>query len=104
MLPSPLSGQPWDAATCEAAGRGDAQLCAVWRDPDFDATQSAYYYARALQDPTCRWSQRQCVAAGVDCARQSTITEGFEACCDASHQPLIQERAWTSPIWYEPSG
>jgi hypothetical protein len=91
-----------DPATCAIRGQGAATLCTVWRDPDFDAAERAFYYARVLEYPVCRWSQRMCVAAGVDCARGDTIGTGFEGCCAADHQPTIQERAWTSPIWYSP--
>ena len=34
---------------------------------------------------------------------ESTIGEGFEPCCAKDHRPLVQERAWTSPIWYRPA-
>ena len=92
-----------DVDTCAVTDRGAAQLCTTWRDPDFDADEPAVYYARVLEDPSCRWSQRQCVAAGVDCADPATVTEGFEGCCSVSHRPLIRERAWTSPIWFTPA-
>lgn len=90
-------------ATCEPRGGGFASLCAVWRDPDFDPGQPAYWYSRVLENPGCRWSQRQCVAAGVDCARPESMRAGYEACCDVQHRPVIQERAWSSPIWYRPA-
>ena len=90
-------------ATCEVAGDGATQLCAVWQDPDYRPSEQAFYYARVLEDRSCRWSQRLCVSAGVRCDDPSTVTEGFEGCCSAAHQPVIQERAWTSPIWVEPT-
>jgi hypothetical protein len=92
-----------DPATCRSTGRGPRSLCAVWTDPEFRAEEHAFYYARVLESPTCRWSQRMCVAAGVRCDDESTIGEGFEPCCAKDHRPLVQERAWTSPIWYRPS-
>ena len=82
---------------------GSAQLSALWRDPAFDPEQHAFYYARVVENPSCRWSQRLCVAAGVDCANPDTIGKGYEGCCAAEHRPIIQERAWTSPIWYQPT-
>jgi Protein of unknown function (DUF3604) len=91
-----------DPATCEIRGTGATQLCAVWRDESFKPEERAVYYARVLEHPVCRWSQRQCVAAGVDCAKPETIGTGYEGCCAANHQKTIQERAWTSPIWYSP--
>ena len=97
------NGAGVDPATCEPRGEGFASLCAVWRDPEFDPGQPAYWYSRVLENPGCRWSQRQCVAAGVDCSRPQTIRKGFDACCDPQHRPVIQERAWSSPIWYSPA-
>jgi hypothetical protein len=96
------NGASVDAASCETQGDGAAQLCAVWRDPDFDPAERAFYYARVLENPTCRWSQRLCVAAGVRCGDSSTVSPGFEPCCAPDHVPAVQERAWTSPIWYTP--
>ncbi|MEZ4331292.1 MAG: DUF3604 domain-containing protein [Myxococcota bacterium] len=112
-----------DPETCRPTGRGAASLCRVWQDPDFDPTQSAFYYVRVLENPSCRWSTLQCQAAGVnplspDCHAQAEAatavarTAGakgdvYGKCCidpaqDAFYSPIIQERAWTSPVWYEP--
>ncbi|HUH37177.1 MAG TPA: DUF3604 domain-containing protein, partial [Spongiibacteraceae bacterium] len=90
--------------TCQPRGEGFSQLCGVWRDPDFDPARSAWYYARVVENPSCRWSQHICVANKVDCSRPETIGKGLEACCSADHQPVIQERAWTSPVWYRAPG
>ena len=67
---------------------GDAELFAIWTDPEFDPGINAFYYARVLEIPTPRWSTRDAVNLGVE------IPEGLDA--------TIQERAWSSPIWYTP--
>lgn len=89
-----------DPTDCQTSGVGPGSICTVWKDPDFDPAQSSYYYTRVLENPSCRWSQRQCLANGVDCNKPETITDGLEACCAVEHRPVIQERAWSSPIWY----
>lgn len=112
-----------DESTCAPVGTGYQSLCAIWEDPEFDATESAFYYVRVLENPTCRWSTLQCQAAGVnpfatDCdelADAATVkaqergAEGdvYGKCCLREedvpfYSPVLQERAWTSPIWYEP--
>ncbi len=109
--------------TCEPVGLGFRELCAVWEDPLFDPSVPAFYYVRVLENPTCRWSTLQCQAAGVnpfapDCrdraeaATAAAVDEGatgdvFGNCClveeeQPFYSPVIQERAWTSPIWYTP--
>jgi hypothetical protein len=65
---------------------GATELAAFWRDPDFDATQSAFYYVRVLEIPTPRHSLYDAVA--------------LQTPPPANHPPSIQERAYTSPIWY----
>ncbi|MCA9511393.1 MAG: DUF3604 domain-containing protein [Myxococcales bacterium] len=96
-------GATVDTATCERRGGGARSLCTVWRDPEFDPDASAFYYARVTESPSCRWSQYVCRAHAVDCAKPESIPMGYEACCSPLHDPVIQERAWTSPIWYAPS-
>jgi len=92
-----------DPATCEQRGSGAKQLCAVWQDPDFNPKAGAFYYARVLENPSCRWSQRLCTAAKVNCAAPETVPPQYAGCCAPDHRPVIQERAWTSPIWFTPA-
>ena len=65
---------------------GSAALQSVWSDPDFDAAEDAFYYARVIEVPRPRWTTRDAEYFGVD------VPEGA---------PLeIQDRAYSSPIWY----
>lgn len=98
------NGAAVDVATCTRQGAGAAALCSVWEDPDFDPAQRAFYYARVLENPTCRWSQQLCVKAGLRCEDPERVAPGYEACCDGRVPQTVQERAWTSPIWYTPAG
>jgi len=82
-----------DLARCEPPAGSD-QLCGVWRDPDFRPGQRAVYYARVLEVPSCRWTTLQCNALPE--------SERPPGCSDPAIPKSIQERAWTSPIWYEP--
>ncbi len=105
--------------TINTVGRPET-LCAVWADPDFDPAEDAYYYARVLEQPTCRWNNVNCLEQGVDCGAldpaDGTFSAesgdaGYEGCCDitvsagnyagTNRFDVIRERAWTSPIWHE---
>ena len=100
----PNNGATVDTATCTASGAGADSLCAVWRDPEFDPAERAFYYARVLENPTCRWSTYLCHAQGIDCTDPQGVPAGYEECCNPEVAKTIQERAWSSPIWYRPEG
>ncbi|NND81762.1 MAG: DUF3604 domain-containing protein [Gammaproteobacteria bacterium] len=67
---------------------GSPALSVVWSDPDFDATQAAFYYLRVLEIPTPRHSVLDALALQADLPQEGPAT--------------IQERAYTSPVWYTP--
>jgi hypothetical protein len=92
-----------DIYSCEQTGGGHKQLCSVWEDSNFNPNAPAFYYTRLLENPSCRWSQRICADAGVRCDNPQSIPKGMENCCAPEHKKVIQERAWSSPIWYTPS-
>jgi hypothetical protein len=87
----PPVGNTVDLATGLTANTiGDAQLAVAWSDPAFDPAQRAFYYARVLQIPTARHTLLDGNALGLDPA-------------ETGYPPTIQERAYSSPIWYTPS-
>jgi len=67
---------------------GSAELLAVWKDPDFDPALRAFYYVRVLEIPTPRWTAYDAKRFGTKPLPGTRMT--------------IQERAYTSPIWYTP--
>ena len=101
-------GASVEPSTCAPTGSGATSLCALWTDPSFDAGEPAFWYVRVLENPTCRWSTRYCQAHGVNpfdanCADEASAAGSqYSACCDTDTvvRPVIQERAWTSPIWW----
>lgn len=105
-----VAGDPFNTAsvnpnTCETIGSGVPELCQWWEDPDFDGDQNAFYYARVIETPSCRWTQRQCVeaiAGGVEinCAAEPPTPQEYAPCCNEALPKTVQERSWTSPIWY----
>ncbi|MCH2174050.1 DUF3604 domain-containing protein [Myxococcota bacterium] len=88
-LRCPDNGALVDLNSCQPdEGIGAGQLMATWQDPDFDASQDAFYYVRAIQNPTCRWSTYDAIRLGRE--------------PDSRVPATIRERAWSSPIWIDP--
>jgi hypothetical protein len=67
---------------------GEPELLALWQDPDFDPALSAFYYARVIEIPTPRWTAYDAKRFGLEVGSEVPMT--------------IQERGYTSPIWYSP--
>jgi len=67
---------------------GDPELITVWKDPDFDPKQKAFYYTRVIEIPTPRWTAYDAKRFGIKALAGTRMT--------------IQERGYTSPIWYTP--
>ncbi len=93
-----------DTATCATSGTGPDSLRATWKDPEFTPSQRAFYYARVLENPTCRWSQYVCNQYAVDCSNPASVPAFLALCCEPRIPKTIQERSWSSPIWYRPEG
>jgi hypothetical protein len=67
---------------------GDPELITVWKDPDFDPSERAFYYARVIEIPTPRWTAYDQKYYGIKMSEEVPM--------------VTQERAYTSPIWYTP--
>ncbi|WP_374572427.1 DUF3604 domain-containing protein [Phenylobacterium sp.] len=85
----PDNGASVDLTTCEPSRfKGALELRTLWTDPTFDPKQRAFYYVRVLENPSCRWSTWDALRNGAPPNPKLPVT--------------INERAWSSPIWYEP--
>jgi hypothetical protein len=83
----PDNGARVDISNCNINPEtGSAQLSVLWHDPNFNPDQRSFYYARAIENPTCRWSTWDAIRSGVNPRPDLATT--------------IQERAWSSPIHY----
>ena len=86
----PDNGARVDIESCSVSkNSGASELKTFWLDPDFLMDQRAFYYVRVLENPVCRWSTWDSIREGVEPRSDIPAT--------------IQERAWTSPIWFEPA-
>ena len=72
---------------------GSDSLCKVFKDTNFNPSQSAYYYLRVIEPKTPRWHTFDC--AVLEASERPAV------CTDGSYPSEIQEMAWTSPIWYQ---
>ena len=79
----------FDAAPSGKRAPGVAVVTTIWRDPAFDPSQAAVYYARVLETPTPRWS--------------TLLANKNELPVPPERPSTIRERAWSSPIWYTPT-
>ena len=88
----PPVGNSVDVATATYTNTlGAPELAVVWTDPQFKADEASFYYLRVLEIPTPRWTAYE--------ARRFNLKVE-----DKAIPMVLQERAYTSPIWYTPSG
>ncbi len=85
----PKTGASVDLATCARSDSPGATLSALFEDKDYDPGQSAFYYVRVLENPSCRWTTWLANSAGIAPPTDVPAT--------------IQNRGWSSPIWVEPA-
>ena len=90
----PNNGASVNLNNCQRKGGGFTQLCRVWKDPEFDPSRRAVYYMRAVENPSCRYTAWQCSSLPDE--------QRPAGCKDDKVRKAIQERAWTSPVWYTP--
>ena len=87
---------PIDSDTCERQEGGSNSLCGQWTDPEWNPEESAFYYARVLEHPSCRYHTYLC---------NQIPKEERPKSCSGDDLPLtIQERACSSPIWAPSTG
>ncbi|MGK0223441.1 MAG: hypothetical protein ACI9ON_002686, partial [Limisphaerales bacterium] len=85
----PDNGAEVNLADCSVSrDKGAVILRTAWTDPAFKPDQQAYYYARVLENPSCRWSTWDAIRLGIT--------------PNPDLPTVHQERAWSSPIWYQP--
>lgn len=83
------NGASVDITDCRwAADVGDSEIRTLWSDPEYDPTNDAFYYARVVQNPTCRWTTYDSLRLGVEPPSDVPM--------------LVTEMAWSSPIWLTP--
>ena len=74
---------------CSISNNGNKEIKTFWQDPEFNQEQEAFYYSRVLENPVCRWSTWDAIRVGEKPRSDIPAT--------------IQERAWSSPIWFNSS-